>query len=387
MKRAIFVNVIRKIIEINLYLFAFGIFISKALTSITGGLICIFWLIKIIFERKTLNIKFFAFSELFLLLAISISFIDDMTINFISNGGEYILLVLFFYAAANSIENLNTLRNIFYICVISAVISLVYGLYQHYFLGLSRVNAFMTPLDYGNLLAIILTFAIIYLLWGNFNYKKKAGILFLALISGMNLVFTQTRGAWLAFIAGIISLFWIKNKKLIYIVIVILIMLVLILPTVYKQRFISSFNLTDNKSNLGRIALWKGAILMFKDNLLNGVGFGNFRKQYEEYYRQPNTTSTVHAHNNILQFMAETGLIGLLALLYFKYQTLTKLYTSYKVCKSKFWSLFKFASFISLIIFYINGITEYNMGDADTLRFLWFLLSLNAALFKINIQE
>ena len=55
---------------------------------------------------------------------------------------------------------------------------------------------------------------------------------------------------------------------------------------------------------LVRLPIWRDALLKFSDNPVWGKGFG------AEYYNEVINQKYVHPHNILLQFLAETGLIG-----------------------------------------------------------------------------
>lgn len=370
-------------IIINLYIFALGSLVSKAITSISGGLIVIFWLVRLLFKKnQKLKSTYLDLPILVLIISILLSGIDAWSIKIIESGGNYILLALFFYATVNTINNLKLVKKLSYTALISMVIAAIYGFYQHYYLHIPRVNGFMFSLGFGNLLAIFMMFTIIYILWGQIGYSKRIGLILATIIFGMNLLFTKSRGAWLGFIAGLFSLGWVRDKKVLIFIIVLLLALYFVLPQTYKTRFISSFDTNHNRSNLGRIALWKGALLMYRDHFINGVGAGNFSSIYETKYKQPNTTTTVHAHNNLLQFMAETGIIGLVAFIWFMFKIIKLLYQGYNQINHNNWRLFILSSLSSIIIFNVQGLTEFNFGDAEPLRFFWFLLALNVVVIN-----
>lgn len=67
------------------------------------------------------------------------------------------------------------------------------------------------------------------------------------------------------------------------------------------------------QGDLSRIRIWNAAIRTGEHNLLTGVGVGNITN-YLPRYGIP-VTGSAHAHDTYLQFFAEGGLLGLLALL------------------------------------------------------------------------
>ena len=376
-------GLITKIILYNIYFFSFGLFLSKALTSLTGGLIVIFWLIKVI-KNKRISLKgtYLDKAILFFLIGIVFSLFDVWDMVVIDEILKYVLTILLFYIIINTINNINQLKKILYFSFSSLIIASTYGIYQHYALSVDRVGSFMSVLDFGGLLAISIVFLSAFIIWGDIPNRERVLYFILDLLCIVNLVFTKTRGAWLAFIFGIFALFAIKKKSTTVVLLIVLVGIFFFLPDVYTDRFLSSFNLA-NSSNMGRIALWKGSILMFQDHFINGVGLGLFQKEYENFYIQPNTVTTVHAHNNYLHFIAEAGIIGFFGLTYLMIIILKMLYKYFINSDKVNVKLFFLSSFIAVLVFNIHGLTEFNFGDTDTLRFFWFLLSINIAVFKV----
>lgn len=378
---------ITKAIIFNLYLFAFGSFVSKSLTSISGGLICIFGLLQIIIFKKnpfkSIDAKIIDYPILFFTFALFMAILDNPDAEAFSKLFKYVGLFLFFYTTGANLNDPKQIKILIINASISMIIANIYGLYQHFILNYPRVGSFATPLGFGCLLAIFMIFTIVYGFWGNFQIRYRIYLLLSTILLLVNLLLTQARGAWLAVMGGLVVLSLIKTKKILILFIVVFFIFNLFLPQLYIDKFLSSFDLTHNLSNLGRIALWKGALLMYKDHFINGVGLGRFSIEYETKYLQPFTNTTCHAHNNILQFMAETGTLGLIAFIWLMSAIMIWLYKTYSRTTNLNHRLFTLASFCGLIVFHIQGLTEFNYGDTETLRFFWFLVSINMALVKI----
>ena len=82
-----------------------------------------------------------------------------------------------------------------------------------------------------------------------------------------------------------------------------------------RERFGSSFSAGANSD---RVFLWTQAMRIIRDHPLRGVGFGNYPRVCGRYYDQvdPAFGMRTWAHNLELSTMAETGPLGLLALLW-----------------------------------------------------------------------
>lgn len=380
-----------KAIVFNLYLFALGLFTSKALTSISGGLICLLGLIKFAFFRenpfKTINNWTLNLPILFFSFALFLSTIGHSNSNAFSEIQKHITIFILFFITTFNLHDLKQVKKIILFSIISMFIAASYGFYQHYILDYPIVSGFATHLGFGCMLSIFIIFTLVYGFWGKLNLSYRIALLTGAIFLGANLIFTQCRGAWLALLGGLFFLSWLKNKKLIIFIAIFCFILLSLLPQVYLDRFKSSFDLKQNMSNLGRIALWKGALLMYRDHFIKGVGIGQFSDEYKTNYLQPFTNTTCHAHNNILQFMAETGTLGLIGFIWLMAAIIIWLYKNYLQITDHNQRLFLLASLCGVITFNIQGLTEVNYGDAETLRLFWFLIALNVAIVKLSKDE
>ncbi|MGE5606210.1 MAG: O-antigen ligase family protein [Bacteroidota bacterium] len=384
-------NFLSKAIVFNLYLFALGLFTSKALTSISGVLICFIGLLQmvimvIIKENPLIRVtdKSLNLPILFFTFALIMAVIEHPDSEAFSQIQKHLLLFLFFFITVSNLNNLKQVKKSILIATISMSIAAVYGFYQHYPQKITRIGSFSFPLAFGCLLAIFIVFLLVYVFWGKINTGLRISLLTGVTFLGLNLLLTQARGAWLALLGGIFTLAWLKSKKVLVILLIIGLISYLFLPQMYLDRFKSSFDVKQDHSNLTRIALWKSAISMYRDHPINGVGLGRFSEEYETNYNQPYPVSTTcHAHNNILQFMAEAGTLGLVGFIWLMVAIVIWLYKNYQRMTNHNWRLFLLASLCGVIVFNIQGLTEVNYGDAETLRFFWFLIAINAAIIKL----
>ena len=96
--------------------------------------------------------------------------------------------------------------------------------------------------------------------------------------------------------------------------------------------------------------IYLDAFMMWKDNLLTGVGLNNFKKSCLENkkYRSAKINyekCSAHPHNIYVQFISETGLIGLFTFIIFIFNILFKLFINFSRYTNKI-------SFISLSIIF-----------------------------------
>jgi len=369
--------------------------ISIAGSSIGMGFAFLGWCLKLIIKKiNAEKIEFvsspFGLAFSLFIIAIILSFVDSGYFHKNIKGLEdYLILFILFYMVLNNVKNLKTVKKLYHIGVISIIISSFYAIfYQHFYLNMGRIDSTFMALDFAALLLIYLTYSLNYfLIYDNFS-KKQIFYGLLILLLGFTLLYNKSRGAWLGFVASATISLWFYKKKLIPILIIILIIVIILSPATIQNRIKSMTDLHNNRSNLGRIALWKGAVLMFSDNPFNGVGLNNFNESYNDGYRQPNTAADSHAHNNYLNILAETGLIGFFAFAYLVFVILKYLYNNYKSISGKFSKGFILSIFSSFIgVFIIQGFTEYNFSKSVVGRSMWFLLALTLVIIKIKKEE
>jgi O-antigen ligase len=379
-----------KVILASLMFMVFSSTISTAGISTGFCLALLGWVCKIIITR---NIKFFKDNPLnkpivIFLLAMIISLIDSYNMTKSLNVLNKLLSTfVLYYLIINNVSDLKTIKKLFTLGLVSITISSLYGLvWQLFYLKAGIVESMMsTHLDFGALLLVYLLVVMVFFLFGCENIQERLKYGLLIPVIFLTLIFNQTRGAWLGFVAGAFSIFWLHCKKWIWVLLVLIVITVVLVPVQIQNRIKSIPELQNNASNLGRIALWKGAVLMFKDHPINGVGLGNFKKVYLSKYKQPHTDSTAHAHNNFFHYLAETGIIGFTAFIYLLYAILRCLYLNYLERKPGFGKLLVLATLGGVIgVYVIQGFTETNFQRAVVKTTIWLFVALSVVIAKLD---
>lgn len=379
----------------SLLFMMFSSAISIGGSSIGMGFAFLAWIIKMIIKKiKSEEISFVAvpFSNAIWLLfaAILISFIGTYDFQQSLEGLEdYLIVILLFYTVVNNVKDLETVKKMFGFGVISIILSSLYGLfYQYMYQGINRIDSTFMALDFGALLLMYSIFVMTYLFFAEnrlkFKYLSASALILLM----FTLILNKSRGAWLGFAGGSFMTFWLHKKKLIPIFLVALIVIVLLAPAAIQDRIMSITDLKNNKSNTNRLGLWKSALIIFKDNPINGVGINNFRPAYKSGYEQIGVPAFSHAHNTYLNFLAETGIIGFTALIYLFFSILKYLFIAYRKLEDEFSKLFVLSVFSSFLgAFVIQGMTESNFSKSVVGRTLWFLIALAVIIVQINEQK
>jgi len=188
------------------------------------------------------------------------------------------------------------------------------------------------------------------------------------------LLFSLTRGVWIAYVCILFLLGLIKGGKVLTGVIGGVALLGFFLLSAGPGVQERAWKALDIGENLGRSQIWLANIDMVKERPLLGWGYGNYRKFREPFYqRYPQANHTAHAHNSFLQVWVDSGLFGLLAFLSFFWILVQMGWKTYRLLPPEEEPLRSLAlgAMLSIIGFLIGGLTQHNFGDAEVVIVMW----------------
>ncbi len=200
------------------------------------------------------------------------------------------------------------------------------------------------------------------------------------------LLFSLTRGVWLAYLAVLILLGVIRGGRTLAGVTGGAVLLAGFLMTAgagVQERLWSTF---DFVQNLPRSQIWQANIDMIKERPLLGWGYGNYRKFRDPFYQQyPQADHTGHAHNTFLQIAVDSGLLGLAAFLFFFWSLLRLGWETYQRIPPEDEPLRSFilGALLSIVGFLVGGMTQHNFGDAEVVVVMWAV----AGFLALRAQE
>lgn len=123
-----------------------------------------------------------------------------------------------------------------------------------------------------------------------------------------------------------------------------------------------------------RYLMWRSAMQMGLDHPIMGVGMGNYTEKYQKEYIAPEAKEPhiAHAHNNFMQFFAETGLLGLSS---YCIMLITFFVWSWKRRRIHY-AMIIFMSTLALMLY---SLTDYTFEAFSGMRVYWLLISVCAA--------
>ena len=184
------------------------------------------------------------------------------------------------------------------------------------------------------------------------------------LLAHLGLYFSFARGAWIGYAIALPFFFFKKNKKR-FLQIIAVLGILSISIFIGSEKVRNTF-LNRKHSNLQRVSIFQAAYYATKERPLLGYGYRNFEphsKKIKKRYSLSYDYSGSHAHNNLLEHMASTGIIGLLSLLVFIFLWIRETYKDYPL-------IFPF-----VVSFFVSGMTQYTFGDGENLFLLMTIFS------------
>ncbi|MCL4385527.1 MAG: O-antigen ligase family protein, partial [Cyanobacteria bacterium] len=250
----------------------------------------------------------------------------------------------------------------------------------------------------GSVYAVAGIFALIFFLYER-NRNKKILYFLLFLILAVALILTKSRGSLLGFVAGIVFVFWMyfrSFKKFIiaFAAVVVVSVPFVILSGLYK-RFINIFSEKGDANTIIRLDLWSKAWHLFLRSPIFGIGFGRINDVYDIYDGVHLTgyegginfymgshiiTTSSHAHNSYLQFLAETGIIGLGLLILFWVFCFRLIFKAYFSSNNKFSKILHLSALSSVVILFVLSLTENYFSASTVMILVSMVVSLSVGL-------
>ncbi len=211
--------------------------------------------------------------------------------------------------------------------------------------------------------------------WKNKFFSKHQALLMVTLIvTALSVYLSFTRGAWVGLFLGAAVVFFVYNWRwgIGLIAAGVLSAGVLYSGSEKFRNRIDQAIYPSHGYDSERYNLWRANIEMFKDHPIVGVGHGDYKKHLPYYFEKlgiPADHFQSHAHNQYIQALSNTGLMGFLFYMTFLITMLVITYRGYTATKNPV----LLGSLGAQIVFHVGAFTECNFERAKVrLVFLFF---------------
>lgn len=283
--------------------------------------------------------KFFIYFIIFWLIIIVSSLFSLNILFSLKTSFFYIRFILFSLSTWFLLKNYPRFSTLFYYSLIFSISILILDSFLQFFtnknifgwpiIGTRLSSFFKDELILGSYLSRLLPLTFALYIYQNIisqNYLNKYIYLIIFILSEILIFLSGERTSFFYLnLAAIFVIIFSKNYKFLRLKILILSVLSMILITSfdnkYKKRMVdytiaqvAPNDFKDKKLLIFSIEHqnhFKSALLMFKENMLIGVGPKMFRKlcNYPEFITSKESCTT-HPHNTYIQLLAETGIFG-----------------------------------------------------------------------------
>jgi len=179
---------------------------------------------------------------------------------------------------------------------------------------------------YAGLMEMLTPFPLVLAMTPHFKGGQRILIAFAAVVAGSSIFFSGSRGGMAAFAAEVLFLGWmlIRRKRgyrtgLAFMAVVLLTAVFLMLfakQRVFQQMATVDAPLAENAAGM-RLHIDRDGLRMFASRPLVGWGLGTFPYFYPQFRSFYTNTFINEAHNDYLQLLVETGVLGFAACLWF----------------------------------------------------------------------
>jgi len=198
----------------------------------------------------------------------------------------------------------------------------------------------------------------------------RIGYYLLAGFSAVCLVYSLSRGGYVAFVVGCLFVGILKQRKLLVLLAVLYFTWTSVVPQAVQDRVAMSYDEqkgTLDHSSETRLTLWEDAVEMFHSSPVLGTGFNT----YAYMHRIGNYEDT---HNYFLKVLVETGIIGLLTFFWLLVKTVRTGYRLYRKTTDPFLASLG----LGLAAWTVTSIVANCFGDR------WTFLQINGYMWVLG---
>ncbi len=296
--------------------------------------------------------------------------------------------IMWFFVAVNLIKTGNQVRFLTIGFVFIVTLIALYGIYQ-YIIGVpippqwvdqaesgikTRVFSIIgSPNILGSLLvlAIPITLSLVFAVrawWKRFVFTGLLGLM------GLCLLFTYSRGAWLALIGAMLYYGIVHNRKILILILIGAILAPVAVPSVAKRMsYMLSPEYVKSSQKGGRLVRWGKAVTAVKKSPILGLGLGRYGGAVATNNKLP---GAFYVDNYYLKTLAEMGALGLAAMLWLFLNCMRFGTNAYRRAKDPFLRNLGAGIMAGLLGLLLHNAVE-NVFEVPMINtYFWFLLGM-----------
>jgi len=275
-------------------------------------------------------------------------------------------------------------RRLFTLLLVSGTGSAIYGIVL-YLLGkghgtLGRTHgSFSTAMTYGGILLILSSLFLAEALGSRASLRLRiaSGLGVLATVAA--LFYSFTRSSWVGALVSVVIILAFLGRRLLVPFAAALVIFVILLPAPYRARVASIWD-PSYRTNVQRLELLRGGAVIFKEHPVIGVGTMDLAQVYRDHMPPGAVYVHGHMHNDFLQIAVQMGIVGLAAFVILLVSFFRLMARNLRLDLPPGERAFVVGSIAALAGFIVNGLFEWNFGDAEVVTLLYAIIGANLAL-------
>jgi len=278
-------------------------------------------------------------------------------------------------------------KAVLYLLIIFSAIAAIKGIYQYEVLHIDRPKgAFINPNVFATHMEIIIPVVIAIILSKKSLYTKVALSIVLFLLFG-GLIVTLSRGAIVSLTFVILLMLLIeKNYKALLLTCIPAGIAIVSRYDIVLSRIYSIFDL-QMRSNIERLNVFNSSIAIIKINPLVGVGLENFRRVYKKFMVPGAKDVVPHAHNIVLAYATEAGILTAIAFIVFVLLSGIYLFQHFPKISDKNHRLLVLGISCGVLSLLIHGLVDYTLRRGSIIFVFMFLVGIGLGLINYYAES
>jgi len=240
-------------------------------------------------------------------------------------------------------------------------------------------GTFSTAMTFGGVMLLLCSLFLSLSVGRDIHRKIRIPAALATFLGAVALFFSFTRSSWLGMIASAIVILAVLRRRLLIPFAVMLVVVLLVIPGSYRQRITSIWD-PHYRTNVHRMELLRGGWNIFKDHPLVGVGSMDLDETYRRYKPPEAVHVFGHMHNIFLQVAVTMGLVGFIPFCFLLSSFFRLLGGNLRRRLPPPERAWVAGSLGALAGFIVNGLFEWNFGDAEVVMLLYFIIGSNLAI-------
>lgn len=356
---------------------------------------------KRVIAMEAVDIGVLMFAAVLLLLGGVFSINPASSLKSVALHLSYIML---YFVAANTVKSRRLIRKAAGSLLTAGFLAGLLGIYQSIVglessvtwidakmfadIGSRVIGPFDNPNVFGEYIVLLLPLAIAVA----FRLRGKLQLLGAGAACTMTLalIYTWSRGAWLAAILSVgvfLLLYSSAFLKLVLPVLLIAPFTPAVLPASILNRLMSIGDMADT-STAYRVSIWTASVRMIKSMFLSGIGTGSdvFLTVYP-MFALSGASYALHAHNLFLQITIEMGFVGIAVFLVMLWLFFRTVLSCYYTVKQRDTSTLVMALGMGVLALLFQGLTDYVWFNYRVMLMFWLAVGLAVGISRSYFLE